>query len=52
MPNFGVTSLQELKRKLADVGQKLSDKKSAAAVYEYLEGEVASLSGPRASCST
>jgi len=26
MPNFGVTSLQELKRKLADLGLKLSDK--------------------------
>jgi DNA-directed RNA polymerase subunit alpha len=27
MPNFGVTSLQELKRKLSEMGLKLSDKK-------------------------
>jgi DNA-directed RNA polymerase alpha subunit len=27
MPNFGVTSLQELKRKLAELGQKLSERK-------------------------
>jgi len=27
MPNFGVTSLQELKRKLAELGQRLADKK-------------------------
>ena len=27
MPNFGVTSLQELKRKLTEFGQKLADKK-------------------------